>query len=55
MAGALGGFLSGSGSTIACVAERGGQEIGDAMLAASECAGARIVITAADNEGTLVV
>ncbi len=54
-AGALGGFLSGSGSTIACVAENGGQEIGDAMLAASGCPGARIVITSADNEGTLLV
>ncbi|MGB8168405.1 MAG: homoserine kinase [Chthoniobacteraceae bacterium] len=54
-AGALGGFLSGSGSTIACIAERGGQEIGDAMLAASGNPGARIVITAADNEGTIIV
>ena len=61
-AGALGGFLSGSGSTICCVAEekadgggRRAREIGEAMLAASECAGARIVITTADNEGTCVV
>jgi homoserine kinase len=62
-AGALGGFLSGSGSTIACVAEeekakgegRRAKEIGDAMLAARVCDGARIVITTADNEGTILV
>ena len=60
-AGALGGFLSGSGSTICCVAEmdEGGkmkdEEIGAAMLAASGNAGARIVITQADNNGTAVI
>jgi homoserine kinase len=58
-AGALGGFLSGSGSTICCITEKdeGGrmkdEEIGAAMLAASGNAGARIVITQADNEGTV--
>jgi homoserine kinase len=61
-AGALGGFLSGSGSTICCVVQgeekdEGGrmkdEEVGAAMLAASGSAGARIVITQADNEGTV--
>ena len=59
-AGALGGFLSGSGSTICCLekAEGGGRkskEIGAAMLRASGCAAARIVLTTADNEGTVAV
>jgi len=59
-AGALGGFLSGSGSTICCVVEEkeeGGkdEEIGAAMLAASENKGARVVVTQADNEGTRVI
>lgn len=54
-AGALGGFLSGSGSTICCVAEVGKEEaIGAAMLEASGNAGACIVITQADNAGTIV-
>lgn len=60
-AGALGGFLSGSGSTICCVVEERakGQRpkamaIGEAMLAASGNAGARIVIARADNRGTAV-
>lgn len=52
-AGALGGFLSGSGSTICCVTETDPEKIGAAMLAASGNAGARIVITAADNEGVI--
>ena len=61
-AGALGGFLSGSGSTICCVVEdkdEGGrmkaEKIAAAMLAASGNAGARIVITSADNTGTVVL
>jgi homoserine kinase len=54
-AGALGGFLSGSGSTICCVTERKAEEIGAAMHAASGNEGARVVITQADNEGTRVV
>lgn len=52
-AGALGGFLSGSGSTICCVTEEKAEEIGEAMLEASGNAGARIVITCADNEGVI--
>jgi len=52
-AGALGGFLSGSGSTICCVTEDNEEAIGAAMLAASGNAGARLVITGADNQGTI--
>jgi len=61
-AGALGGFLSGSGSTVCCVVEtkaaggkRKDEEIGAAMLAASGNKGARVVVTQADNEGTRVI
>jgi homoserine kinase len=54
-AGALGGFLSGSGSTICCVAEDHTDEIGAAMLAASGNAGARVVIATADNEGVVTL
>jgi len=50
-AGALGGFLSGSGSTICCVTLGGEDEIAAAMLDTAP-PGARIVITTADNEGT---
>ena len=53
-AGALGGFLSGSGSTSCCVTLEKEQEIGAAMLAASGNEGARVVITGADNEGVAV-
>jgi homoserine kinase len=48
--GALGGFLSGSGSTIAAVALRDARGIGSAMLAAAGGAG-EVVITTADNRG----
>jgi homoserine kinase len=54
-AGALGGFLSGSGSTICCIAENDGEAVGAAMLTASGNAGARVVVTAADNEGVRVI
>lgn len=50
-AGALGGFLSGSGSTICCVALENADAIASAMLAASGNAGARTLIPTADNEG----
>ena len=59
-AGALGGFLSGSGSTICCLVEEkttGGataNRIAEAMLAASATSGARTIITKADNQGTIV-
>jgi homoserine kinase len=50
-AGALGGFLSGSGSTIVCVTLRSPQKIAAAMLAAARTRGVRTLITAADNQG----
>jgi homoserine kinase len=58
-AGALGGFLSGSGSTICCVAKAEGgrrkaEEIGVAMKEVSGCPGAGTVITVADNDGTII-
>jgi homoserine kinase len=50
-AGALGGWLSGSGSTICCLADRDAEAIGSAMLGAANSPGARILITQADNRG----
>ncbi len=54
-AGALGGFLSGSGSTIACVAlddQADCHAIGKAMQRAYEAIGpSRLITTKADNEG----
>lgn len=50
-AGAIGGFLSGSGSTICCVTLEDPERVAAAMLAASESAGARTLITQADNAG----
>lgn len=49
-AGALGAFLSGSGSTIAAVTLTRAREVGDAMLAAAPDT-ARIITTGADNRG----
>ena len=50
-AGALGAFLSGSGSTIAAVTFRLAKEVGQAMLRATGAIPARIIITHADNHG----
>ncbi len=50
-AGALGGFLSGSGSTICCVTRENAGAVGRAMVEASGLAGARTIVTHADNEG----
>ncbi len=50
-AGALGGFLSGSGSTICCVTLGDEDAIATAMLDTAP-PGARIVVTTADNQGT---
>ena len=50
-AGALGAFLSGSGSTICAVTLRSPEKIADAMLAAAASPRARTIITAADNRG----
>jgi homoserine kinase len=54
-AGAIGGWLSGSGSTICCLTLDAPERVGEAMLAASKSPGARIVITRADNRGTLLL
>ncbi len=51
-AGALGGFLSGSGSTIVCLTLRSPEKVARAMLAAAGGAKADTVITKADNAGT---
>ncbi len=50
-AGALGGFLSGSGSTICAVTLRSPQRVGAAMLRASGVRNARLIVTRADNRG----
>jgi homoserine kinase len=50
-AGALGAFLSGSGSTICAVTLRAPEKISTAMLAAAKSPGARTLITTADNHG----
>jgi homoserine kinase len=49
-AGALGGFLSGSGSTIAAVTLQAPKEVAAAMARAAN-APARTIITQADNVG----
>jgi homoserine kinase len=53
-AGALGGFLSGSGSTIAAVALDHPEEVGAAMLEAAPN-GSRVLVTTADNRGARIV
>ncbi|HEV2840499.1 MAG TPA: homoserine kinase [Chthoniobacterales bacterium] len=50
-AGALGAFLSGSGSTICSVTRRSPDKVSQAMLATARSEGARTIITAADNRG----
>lgn len=50
-AGALGGFLSGSGSTIMCVTLQSPKKVAAAMLAAAGKTPARTIIATADNEG----
>ncbi len=50
-AGALGGFLSGSGSTVACVTLESPEAVARAMLKASGLEGAKTVVTVADNLG----
>ncbi len=55
-AGALGGFLSGSGSTLACVALENAEGVAAAMLkAVPKDVQARTVITTADNKGVQIV
>jgi homoserine kinase len=50
-AGALGAFLSGSGSTIGAITLESPQKVGAAMIAAVRSHDAQIIITGADNEG----
>jgi homoserine kinase len=50
-AGALGAFLSGSGSTICAITLRSPAKISRAMLAAAKSDGAQTIITSADNRG----
>jgi homoserine kinase len=54
-AGALGGFLSGSGSTIACLTLHEPEKVADAMRAASGLPTAETRILAADNTGVRIV
>jgi homoserine kinase len=54
-AGALGAFLSGSGSTICAVTLRAPERIARAMLAAADSPGARTIITGADNRGARIL
>jgi homoserine kinase len=54
-AGALGGFLSGSGSTIACLTLRAPDEVAAAMREASGLREAATRVTTADNEGVRLV
>jgi homoserine kinase len=54
-AGALGGFLSGSGSTIICLTLRSPEKVATAMLRGSRLTSARTVITTVDNGGTRTV
>ena len=53
-AGALGGFLSGSGSTIICPTLRDARKVAEAMAEASGLAAPETRITTADNEGTRI-
>jgi homoserine kinase len=50
-AGALGAWLSGSGSTLAAATLTDPQRVGNAMFAAAEIPGAKLVFTQADNTG----
>ncbi|MFL6583767.1 MAG: homoserine kinase [Chthoniobacterales bacterium] len=54
-AGALGGFLSGSGSTIAALTLRRPDQVADAMMSAAGLRGARTIITTADNRGARIL
>jgi homoserine kinase len=54
-AGALGGFLSGSGSTIACLTTQDPKPVADAMRAAAGKAKGTISIVQADNSGARIL
>jgi homoserine kinase len=54
-AGALGAFLSGSGSTICAISLRSPEKVARAMLTAGSSPDARIIMTTADNRGARVL
>lgn len=54
-AGALGAFLSGSGSSICAITLRSPEKISRAMVSASKSKSARIIITSADNRGARIL
>ena len=54
-AGALGGFLSGSGSTVACVTLSDPERVGAALERAAPGVHAKILIVSADNAGSRIV
>jgi homoserine kinase len=54
-AGALGAFLSGSGSTICAVTLKDRDKVAAAMLRAGKSTSARIIITTSDNRGVQVL
>jgi homoserine kinase len=54
-AGALGAFLSGSGSTICAITLRSPEKVAGAMLAAAQSRGSRTIITTADNRGARIL
>ena len=53
--GALGAFLSGSGSTICAITLRSPEKVARAMLAAADSSAARTILTTADNRGARVL
>ncbi|MBS0660569.1 MAG: homoserine kinase [Verrucomicrobia bacterium] len=53
-AGALGGFLSGSGSTICCLTLKSPQRVATAMLQAAGMPGAKAIVALPDNRGLVV-
>ena len=53
-AGAIGGFLSGSGSTIACLTLEAEEAVAAAMRKAAGVPGARTLIVEADNDGVRI-
>jgi homoserine kinase len=54
-AGALGGFLSGSGSTIACLTLSDGNEVAAAIAEAAPEANAKVLVVSADNLGARIL
>jgi homoserine kinase len=54
-AGALGAFLSGSGSAICAITRHNPRKVADAMMRASRQKDAGIIITRADNEGARIL